>query len=149
LSSLPTSQGDDAVDLAGALGVGQPAEVYGIGDHGELPLTVATEPPAGLSQDLIGETDLASPGGQLVSSRSTGGPRMLEYDFATRSGPGEGSPGASAIEVRKTLRINGVDSGYAHIRVSASSSLSISTDELSQVLAAAGRSAAATQIRYR
>jgi hypothetical protein len=149
LSSLPTSPGDEAVDFAGASGGGQPAEVYGLGDHGELPLTVATGQSAGLSQDLIGETDLASPRGQLVSSGSSGLPKMLEYDFASRSGSGQGSPGASAIYIRKALRINGVDSGYAHIRVSTSSSLSISTDELSKALAAAGRSDAATHIGYR
>jgi hypothetical protein len=149
LSSLPTSSGDEAVDLEGASGVGQPADVFGIGDDGELPLTATTGPSAGLPQNLIGETVLALPGGQVIPSGSSRLPNMLEYDFASRSGPGQGSPGASAIEIRKTLRINGVDSGYAHIRVSASSSLSISTEELSQALAAAGRSAAATQIGYR
>jgi hypothetical protein len=148
LSSLPTSPRDEAVDLARASGVGRRAEVYGIGDDGELPLTVAKGPAAGLPQDLIGETDLTSPGGQLVSNSSSGDPRMLEYDFASQPGPGQVSPRASAIEIRKPLRINGVDSSHAHIRVSASSSLSISTDELSRALAAAGRSAAADQVRY-
>ena len=123
------------------------AEPYSIEADGELPLTVSLEPSGGLSGVWVGETGPGTSDEKLSSGLPVG-PRTLEYEFAGRSGPGQGSPGASAIAIRKALRINGIDSGYAHIRVSARSLLSISIDELSRALTANGRRAAATQIAY-
>lgn len=54
--------------------------------------------------------------------------------------------GGSAIEVRKELRVNGVDIGPAAIRVSEDSTLSIARDKLNEVLGRLGRSDVARQL---
>lgn len=54
--------------------------------------------------------------------------------------------GGSAIEVRKELRVNGVDLGPAAIRVSEDSTLSIARDKLNEVLGRLGRNDVARQL---
>ena len=60
----------------------------------------------------------------------------IEFDLSGSGVPGDS--GGSAVELRKAVHLNGTEAGYATIRVSAASTLSISADELRAVLARAG-----------
>ena len=69
-------------------------------------------------------------------------PPELEFDLA--GGPDEG--GGSAVDLRKVVRIDGVDAGSATVRVSAGSTLSIRAAELRALLERAGQDTIAAQI---
>jgi hypothetical protein len=71
----------------------------------------------------------------------------VEFDLADAGAAGEA--GASVVEIRKAVRLNGVEAGSATIRVDADSSLAIAADELRALLARAGRGELAEQLGAR
>ena len=98
-----------------------------------LAASPAESPPADLGR-AAAEASAEGRRGDLTSAE------FLAADYYAR---GNGS--GSAVQIRKTLRINGADVGTAMIRVGADSALSIARSELRGLLAQAGRADLAGQ----
>ena len=158
---------DDVWKAAAAKGAGYPLRI-------ELSSVPLVEPgfsltgstriavPAALSVPLpgpkptvaVGSANIASPvalppapaiAAVAAAMPSAGRNRLVPIHFDLAD-PYEQSGGGSEIEVRKVVRIDGSDAGTADIRVNANSTLSISRDTLTTLLAHAGRGDLATKL---
>jgi len=91
-------------------------------------------------------TGTESPTGAGHDARSKHPADLVRVKFDLSDPYASAEEGGSAIELRKELRVNGVDIGPAAIRVSEDSTLSIARDKLSEVLGRLGRSDVARQL---
>ncbi|SEH20088.1 hypothetical protein SAMN05428974_3834 [Sphingopyxis sp. YR583] len=86
------------------------------------------------------------PTGAGHDARSTHPADLVRVKFDLSDPYSWAGEGGSAIDMRKELRVNGVDIGPAAIRVSEDSTLSIARDKLNEILVRLGRNDVARRL---